>query len=488
MGIDDDSHRWTLPPEGFCSDLEERAERERRSSVTGSDDRDEMTRPEFTRAAVLRGGSIVAAGGIASTALAAVLTTILGIELGDEGFGSYAFVIATAGVLAAVARMGLGPIIVRDIARSVDEDSATRGTRQPILTALVITAALSAVIAIVTISPIGRWILESSGDLSFSMVGALAVLMAAQALYTNNAESLRGLHHLGSAALLGLPVQRLVSLALVAGVVYMASSDLDPPLAIWLIAAAAVTAVVASGLGLWSRIRSLPGANPNAALARKMTRDGSPILLTNVLGLAGARLPVWVLAILGTLGQAGVFALATAYVTLIRFGHKTMVGTLSPFIATSYHSGDREALQRRVRVTAAATSLAAVAAAIAMVVAGTVIVPRFFPSGFADAVGVAAILLIGTIATALTGPCGLLLNLTGNEKWAARASLISVGLAAIAIFPAGSAGGALGAAAVMAIATVLRVALLLRFAYQQTGIMTAADFPALYRSLRRSPA
>ena len=114
--------------------------------------------------------------------------------------------------------------------------------------------------------------------------------------------------------------------------------------------------------------------------------------------------------------------------------------------------------------------------------------PRFFPSGFADAVGVAAILLIGTIATALTGPCGLLLNLTGNEKWAARASLISVGLAAIAIFPAGSAGGALGAAAVMAIATVLRVALLLRFAYQQTGIMTAADFPALYRSLRRSPA
>ena len=108
MGIDDDSHRWTLPPEGFCSDLEERAERERRSSVTGSDDRDEMTRPEFTRAAVLRGGSIVAAGGIASTALAAVLTTILGIELGDEGFGSYAFVIATAGVLAAVARMGLG--------------------------------------------------------------------------------------------------------------------------------------------------------------------------------------------------------------------------------------------------------------------------------------------------------------------------------------------------------------------------------------------
>ena len=225
--------------------------------MTGSDDRDEMTRPEFTRAAVLRGGSIVAAGGIASTALAAVLTTILGIELGDEGFGSYAFVIATAGVLAAVARMGLGPIIVRDIARSVDEDSATRGTRQPILTALVITAALSAVIAIVTISPIGRWILESSGDLSFSMVGALAVLMAAQALYTNNAESLRGLHHLGSAALLGLPVQRLVSLALVAGVVYMASSDLDPPLAIWLTAAAAVTAVVASGLGLWSRIRSL---------------------------------------------------------------------------------------------------------------------------------------------------------------------------------------------------------------------------------------
>ena len=183
-----------------------------------------------------------------------------------------------------------------------------------------------------------------------------------------------------------------------------------------------------------------------------MVRDGTPILLTEVLGIAGTRLPVWVLAILGTLGEAGVFALATAYVTIIRFGHKTMVGTLSPFIATSYQSGDRKALEHRVRVAAAATSLMAMAGGSIMLVAGTVLVPRLFPAGFDDAVGVAGILLVGTIVTALGGPCGLLLNLSGNERWLARASVVSIGLAAIAIYPASAAGGAIGALLVLLLA------------------------------------
>ena len=447
-----------------------------------------MTRPDFTRAEVLRGGSLVAAGGILSTALAAVLTTILGIELGDEGFGSYAFVIATAGLLAAVARLGLGPIVVRDIARSVDGASAALGSRTPILTAISITASLGLAIGALTVSPIGRSLLDRAGDIQGSMVAALAVLFASQALYMTNAASLRGLHHLGSAAFFGLPVQRLVSLGLVIWVVYILGDDFTPRLAVWFVAAAAVTAVAVSGLALWRRIRSLPGTVQDRQGARRMARDGSPILLSNVLGIGATRLPVWVLAILGMLGEAGVFALATAYVTMIRFGHKTLIGTLSPFVATSYHTGSRDDLQRRVRVAAAGSTLSALVASVAMVVAGTVVVPRLFPSGFSDAVAVAAILLVGTIATAYTGPCGLLLNVSGNERWMARASVISIAVAAIAIFPAGSAWGAVGGAIVMAVTITIRAALQWRFASAQTGIDTRADFGALWHSFRKRRA
>ena len=446
---------------------------------------DNMTRPDFTKAAVLRGGSIVAAGSIVSSALAALFTTILGVELGDEGFGIYAFVISTAGLLAIVARFGLPPIVVRNIARSVDEEKARLGTREPILTALGITTVLSLLLALLAISPLGMNILESAGDLDRSMVGALAVMFVAQALFTINAESLRGLHRLASASFLGLPVQRLVSLGLVAWVVYVAADDLDPGLALWLTAIAASAAAGASGVGLWLRIRDLPGGRPERSVALAMARDGAPVLLANALGLAAARLPVWVLAIQGTLDEAGVFALATAFVVLVRLASKSMAGTLSPFIATEYHSGSREALQRRVRIAAAGTSLLTIGGAIILIIVGTVAVPRLFGSNFEDAVVVASILLVATVISALAGPCGLLLNVTGNERWTARASLISLGLAAVVIIPAATAAGAIGSAAVMAATTVLNVGLQLRYAHRQTGIMTTADFRGLWQSLRR---
>ncbi len=428
---------------------------------------------------------MVAAATISSSALAAAFTTMLGRELGETGFGTYALVIATAGLLSAVARAGLGPIVVRDIARSAGDGQERAGSSQPIITALAITASLSLVIALVTISPLGIRLLGALGDLDRAAIGALAVLLAAQALYTLNAESLRALHYLGSAATLGLPAQRFVSLVLVAAAVYVAKSDLDPTQALWLTAIAAGVALAVSGSALWARLRAVPAGRLQRNIAVRMARDGAPVLVTNVLGSTATRMPIWILAALASLDEAGTFALATAFVALIRLAHKTMISTLAPFVASAYHSGSRESLQRRVRVAAAATSTFAFAASVALLLVGRVAVPRLFDGDdFANVVGVAAILLLGTMSVVLAGPCGLLLNVTGNERWMARATLISVAVAGVAIYPAASSGGAIGAAIVMAGSTALRVALQLLYARRQTGITTHADFSAFLRSIR----
>jgi O-antigen/teichoic acid export membrane protein len=429
---------------------------------------------------------MVAVGTISSSALAALLTTILGRELGEEGFGTYAFVIATAGLVAAVARVGLGAIVVRDVARSAGDISARAGSRQPIVTAIAITTFLSLVLALLTISPLGTGVLTKLDTVDRGAVGALAVLSVAQAIYIINGESLRALHYLGSAAILSLPTQRLISLTLVASAVYLVKTDLEPTGALWLTAIAAGVALAASGSVLWARIRNLPGGALERRIALRMTRDGAPVLLTNVLGLSSTRLPVWVLAALGSLDEAGSFALATAFVALIRLAHKTMISTLAPFVATAYHSGSRKELQGRMRVAAAATSTMAIIGAATLLVVGSAAVPRLFGDGdFANVVPVAGILLIGTISVVLGGPSGLLLNVTGNERWMARASVISTAVAAALIYPVAARGGALGAAAVMAATTTLRVTLQVVYAKRHTGLITYAHFPALVRSLRR---
>ena len=80
-----------------------------------------MSRPSFSRSAVVRGGAMVAVGGIVGDGLGTVLNVLLGVELGADGYGVYAFVIATAAFLGAVARFGLslgsGCRSVRAVAR-----------------------------------------------------------------------------------------------------------------------------------------------------------------------------------------------------------------------------------------------------------------------------------------------------------------------------------------------------------------------------------
>lgn len=429
---------------------------------------------------------MVIAGSVLSSAFAAGLTTILGVELGDVGFGIYAFVIATAGLLGTLSRVGLDPILVRDIARSVEDGKSRLGSREPIVTALTITGLVALMLALLTISPLGADLLESAGDLEFAMVGGLAVLFSSQALYTINTQALRGLHYLGHASFLGLPVQRMVSFGLVAWVVWVVSDELTVSTAIWLTAVAAAVAVATSGYVLWRRTRGVPGGLSKPARSVRMAKDGTPVLLTDLLGVAGSRLPVWVLAILGTLGEAGVFALATSFVALIRIAHKAAVDTLAPFVATAYHEGSREGLQNRVRVVAAGAALLAILASIGLVVVGSFAVPRLFGDDFGDAVPVASILLLGIVAVALVGPTALLLNVTGNERWTARSSVISTVLAAALIVPASSAGGAIGAAAVMAGTRAIGTGLQLRYVRRETGVDTFADFGGLWRALGRS--
>ena len=444
-----------------------------------------MSRPPFSRSAVVRGGAMVAAGGVVADGLGAALNVLLGVELGADGYGVYAFVIATAAFLGAIARLGLSPIVVRDIARSVEPAGAGLGSREPILTALGITATLAALIAIATLSPPGVAILDSLGGLDRSTVAALTLLFAASAVYAINTESLRGLHRLAAASFLGLPVQRTVVLVLVVWFVVTMGDPLTPTTAVWLTAVASVTALVASSGYLTTLLRRLPGRRPEMSRARRMARDGAPLLVSDVLAIAEIKLPIWVLASLGALADAGVYALAAAFVTVVAIARRIQNGTLAPFVASAYHNGDRGALQNRVRIAAAATSSMVIAGGIAVLIGGAFAVPWIFGSEFDDTMAVTGVLLIGAAATVLAGPCALLLNVSGNERWTAIASVITVGLAAVAIFPAAHLGGAIGGAAVMTVSAVVRSGLLFSYAKRRTGIVTSADFAALYRSLSR---
>ena len=446
-----------------------------------------MTRPDFTRSAFLRGGAAVAGGTIVSSVLAAVLTTILGVELGEEGYGTYAFVVATAGLLTAVSRLGVGAIVIRDIARSVSDD-APLGRREPIASALLVTLAGVVVLALVTVSPPGRSALEAMAGLTAGMVAALAIFFVSQATYSANSDALRGMHHQGWATLLALPTQRIVSVALVSFVVLNAATELTVASAIWLTAWAAVVAAVLSGVMLWYRSRPLQGGRTDRGRTVRMAREGIPIMVADLLRVVAVRLPIWVLAIVGAVDEAGVFALAAAFVALIRLSNRTMVSTVTPFVASSIHKGETSSLQRRLRVVAAGTFTIAAVAGVAMIVGGVILVPRVFGSNFGESVPVSAVLVAGMLFNTYVGPCATLLIVSGNEVWMTRATAISLAVGAVVMVPAAMLWGAAGAAIASAGIAIGRSSLQLRYTRARTGVNPTADFGALIRSVTQGRA
>ena len=144
------------------------------------------------------------------------------------------------------------------------------------MTALGITVTLTALIAAATLSPPGVALLETLGGLDRSTVAALTLLFAASAVYSVNTESLRGLHRLAAASFLGLPVQRAVVVALVVGFVVTMGDPLTPTTALWLTAAASLTALVATSGYLTTLLRRLPLGRPGVSRARRMARSRRP--------------------------------------------------------------------------------------------------------------------------------------------------------------------------------------------------------------------
>ena len=447
-----------------------------------------MTRPSFNRSSILRGGALVGTATIGSAIVAAVLTTTLGAHLGDEQFGAYAFVIATASLLEVVSRLGLSPIIVRDLARTAAADGNGRASRRPIRDALGLTLIVSIILAAFVLSAPGSSLLEALGGddaEQIPLAGSLVVLFMAQGFYTVATESLRGLHRLGWASTLGLPVQRVLSLVAIAWAVVVLDAQLEAAEVVWIVAISAGAAALMSGGVLWRLSLPLRSTDFDLRPALAMAKDGTPILFSNILGVLGARLPVWALALVASLGDAGEFAVAASLVSVVELLHQIAARTLSPFIATAYHGGDRESLESQVRTISAGTSVLTIVASGVLLAGGAAFLPRILDPSFRNVVPLAAILLIGSLAWTLGGPCDLVLNLTGNEAWTARGSLIGIGVAAVAIFPVSLAFGAPGAAVVTAAATILRVGFHLHYVRRRVGMSTAADFAALARSVRR---
>ena len=114
--------------------------------------------------------------------------------------------------------------------------------------------------------------------------------------------------------------------------------------------------------------------------------------------------------------KVGVYSVATRLVTLATFVMPAINSSFGPRIADLYHRGQTESLRRAY---AAATSWILRLSLPAFV--ALIVFPRdllgVFGNGFRVGATVTVILAIGKLIDAGTGPCGLMLNMSGRPLW-----------------------------------------------------------------------
>jgi O-antigen/teichoic acid export membrane protein len=159
--------------------------------------------------------------------------------------------------------------------------------------------------------------------------------------------------------------------------------------------------------------------------------------------------------------EVGVYNVATRLVTLATFVMPAINGALGPRIADLHQRGDTDSLRRAYGVATSWILRLSLPAFVALLIFPSELL-RMFGRGFGEGAAVTTVLALGKLADAGTGPCGLMLNMSGRPLWSAldngAALALNVGLNLLLIPSHGILGAAVAWALALALVNTVRVA------------------------------
>jgi O-antigen/teichoic acid export membrane protein len=347
--------------------------------------------------------------------LSFVTLIVLGRLLGPEGYGHYAYVLATVAILSPLAACGMPSIVVREVAACRARGNYAR-LQGVVAFAVLVGTACFLVLAL------GCWLLSlaaaawstapPAGD---HLLLALALLLLATLGGPLSALQ-QGLRRIVAAQLPFAVVQPLATVFLLL-LAWWAWRD---PIAVrdallLAVLAAALALSVALGLTRHAWRQAKPSAPSGWQLdARPWAAAGFTLALFGVLSALNAQADIVLLRWLAGPEATGIFHVATRNAHLLTLLLGALITPLGPLVAELHARGERAALQAVVRRSIRVVFLLTLPAALAMILAGDRYL-ALFGAGFADAQAALAILALAQLVNVGAGPVQMLLVMTGQQ-------------------------------------------------------------------------
>lgn len=363
---------------------------------------------------------------LGSIVLSFLTGVVLARILGPGGLGTYSYVLAIISMMIIPTQLGLPDLLVREV--SAFQTRKQWGMLKGILirsNQFVLATSLLLVFSSILFLYAFPQIFESPVRQTFWWALPLLGLMPLAAL---RSAALRGLKEV----ILGILPEQIIkpSVLLIVLIIVglaMGSHWLSPERVMILHSGSVLLAFL---IGAYWLKKKLPG---QAATAKTVYRTKNwlkstfPFMILGGLNIMNAKVDLVLLGSLATSEQVGLFEVANRGAVFVAVSLRAINLVVAPLFSSLWARQDLEKLQKVLTRSTQAIILFSLPVALLFMIGGEWLLNLFFGPQFTNAATALAILSGGYLFTASMGSIGLLLNMTGHERFTA----VGVGIAVI---------------------------------------------------------
>lgn len=425
-------------------------------------------------------------GKVLSAAATLVVNALLARLLSPEDMGAYFLVFSFVTILAICGQWGLNRGLVKLIASEMAKGYSAIA-RKSILASFVIVISICLSIIAVLHTPSGTWILTklSGSDVLVPVSFLIGLWILFKALLGLISESFRGFHDIRMATMFGGFASAILS-ALFVFVFWLnnKSANLEQMLELTVFAIG-----ISLSIGLLSIYRKLRTLDRGGEVEIfKVLNFGFPLFLTSVTLFAVREFHILILAMYQPETEVALYGSASRLIALLTMPLIIVNSVIPPMIADLYSQEKYLRVQNVLQKTATLMAIIAVIVSAVIFIFGADILGLVYGDPYREAFTVFAILTAGQLLNVLTGSPGVLLTMSGHEKFVMKSALTTGIIGVIVSIVGVQAMGAVGAAIGYSVGIVLVNVAMWFYSYKKLSIRTHGSLNSIMPIVKKGRA
>jgi len=414
---------------------------------------------------------------IGSKVLGMVSGILLARLLAADGYGTYAYAMSLIQIMTIPTVMGLPQLVVREVAsfkvrKAYDlmRGLLIRANQFVFLVAVLMDAA-----ALIVMFQIDGFNLQARNVFLISLL-----LLPLLGFNNLRMATLRGLGYVVIGQLPEMLFRPAIFILMMLAAVFLLPQDLSPQWAMFFQVAATGVAFFAGAVMLVRRLPKGVESAPAAYETRAWLKSALPFMFLAAMQIVNQRTDIIMLGMFRPMSEVGIYQAVSNGAVMVSFVLLAVNMAMAPTIAALYAQRDMERLQRIITYSARAILAGTLPLVLVLVFGGRWFLSVLFGEAFGAGANALRILCMGQLINAAMGSVGMILNMTGNEKYSvtgvAVAAMINVVLNIILIPKFGLSGAAFATS----VSLVIWNLLLCWWVYNRLKIISTAFFISIY--------